>query len=82
MLCACDHKLLLLVLPCWRCCCPHLQVPDEEKRRRADYIIDTGCSLQETEQQVASILQELKGRQGMAAARLLGQLPASEAEGS
>jgi hypothetical protein len=50
---------------------PALQVPDEEKRRRADYVIDTGCSLQETQQQVVSILQELTGRQGTAAARLL-----------
>jgi hypothetical protein len=48
-----------------------LQVPDGEKRRRADYIIDTGCSLQQTQQQVVSILQELAGRQGTAAARLL-----------
>lgn len=49
------------------------QVPDEEKRRRADYVIDTGCSLQETEQQVRSVLEELRGRpqQGTAAARLL-----------
>lgn len=51
-----------------------LQVPDEEKRQRADYVIDTGCSLQETEQQVGSVLQQLQGRQGAAAARLLGQL--------
>jgi dephospho-CoA kinase len=58
---------LNVVRPVW------LQVPDEEKRQRANYVIDTGCSLQETEQQVGSVLQQMKGRQGTAAARLLGQ---------
>lgn len=46
-------------------------MPDEEKRRRADYVIDTGCSLEETEQQVAHTLQSLKDKQGTAAAKLL-----------
>eukprot|EP00959_Pyramimonas_sp_CCMP1952_P232094 4850309-Pyramimonas_sp.AAC.1 len=35
------------------------QIPDEEKRRRADYIIDTSCSLQETEATVAGLVQML-----------------------
>jgi dephospho-CoA kinase len=50
-------------------------VPDEEKRRRADYVIDTGCSLQDTRAQVAGIVQELLAKQhnGSAARRLLQQ---------
>lgn len=36
-----------------------LQVPDEEKRERADYVIDTGTTLQETEAQVAKLISEL-----------------------
>eukprot|EP00240_Pyramimonas_obovata_P014632 CAMPEP_0118940464 /NCGR_PEP_ID=MMETSP1169-20130426/31481_1 /TAXON_ID=36882 /ORGANISM="Pyramimonas obovata, Strain CCMP722" /LENGTH=212 /DNA_ID=CAMNT_0006884951 /DNA_START=290 /DNA_END=928 /DNA_ORIENTATION=- len=35
------------------------QIPDEEKRRRADYTIDTGCALQETEAMVAGLVQML-----------------------
>lgn len=34
-------------------------------------MIDTGCSLEETEQQVAHTLQSLKDKQGTAAAKLL-----------
>jgi hypothetical protein len=61
-----------LLLPCLPVGCAVVQVSDEEKRQRADYVISTGCSLQETEQQVGSILQELlDSRQGAAAARLL-----------
>ena len=32
------------------------QTPDEEKRRRADFVIDTGADLSTTERQVADIL--------------------------
>ncbi len=35
------------------------QVPDEEKRRRADYIVDTSGPLDETQAQVAHIIEEL-----------------------
>ncbi len=38
-----------------------LQVPDAEKRERADYVIDTGTSLEETEAQVAALVSELTG---------------------
>lgn len=56
------------------CCCDHwvaLQVPDAEKRERGDYVIDTGCSLHETEQQVVQLIQQLQGMTGTAAVRLL-----------
>jgi dephospho-CoA kinase len=32
------------------------QIPDEEKRRRADFVIDTGADLSTTEAQVRDIL--------------------------
>lgn len=36
-----------------------LQVPDAEKRERADYIVDTGTTLKETEAQVAALIEQL-----------------------
>lgn len=36
-----------------------LQVPDADKRARADHVIDTGTSLDETRKQVAGIVQAL-----------------------
>ena len=36
-----------------------LQTPDAEKRARADYVIDTGCSLGETEAAVATLVRKL-----------------------
>ena len=41
------------------------QMPDEEKRKRADFVVDTGCDLSTTESQVRDILACL----GIAAAR-------------
>lgn len=38
-----------------------LQVPDAEKRARADYVIDTGCSLSETRAAVARLVEKLRG---------------------
>lgn len=38
-----------------------LQVPDAEKRSRADYVIDTGTTLEETRDQVAGIVRTLTG---------------------
>ena len=39
-----------------------LQVPDADKRAQADYVIDTGCPLSETEEQVAALIGTLSGR--------------------
>ncbi len=36
-----------------------LQVPDSEKRKRADYVIDTGTSLKETEAAVSDLIAQL-----------------------
>nr|WP_321455194.1 dephospho-CoA kinase [uncultured Cohaesibacter sp.] len=38
------------------------QMPDEEKRRRADYVIDTGKGLEAAEQQVDVVLKDVKSR--------------------
>jgi dephospho-CoA kinase len=42
------------------------QLPDEEKRRRADFIVDTGGTITETLAQVDRIIEALKHRQGTA----------------
>jgi dephospho-CoA kinase len=39
-----------------------LQVPDREKRRRADFVIDTGTSPAETRAQVMTLLACLRAR--------------------
>ncbi|OYW47144.1 MAG: dephospho-CoA kinase [Sphingomonadales bacterium 12-68-11] len=38
-----------------------LQLPDAEKRARANYVIDTGGSLAATEDQVAALVEKLRG---------------------
>lgn len=45
------------------------QMPDAEKRARADFVVDTGGSFAETELQVDSIVESLKGRSGTAYAK-------------
>ncbi|MFA7587600.1 MAG: dephospho-CoA kinase [Novosphingobium sp.] len=40
-----------------------LQVPDAEKRARADYVIDTGTSLAETRHAVQALVHRLTGRE-------------------
>lgn len=39
-----------------------IQVPDAEKRARADFVIDTGCSLEVTEAAVAKLVESLRDR--------------------
>lgn len=43
-----------------------LQVPDAEKRARADFVIDTGTSLAETRHAVQELVHRLKGRENSA----------------
>jgi dephospho-CoA kinase len=45
------------------------QLPDAEKRRRADYIVDTGSALAETEAQVDRLTESLRKLPGKAYAR-------------
>mmetsp|Transcript_35885 Transcript_35885/g.101615 ORF Transcript_35885/g.101615 Transcript_35885/m.101615 type:complete len:305 (+) Transcript_35885:104-1018(+) len=46
------------------------QVPDAEKRKRAQHIIDTGSSLEETENAVAALIFELSRKEGRVAQAL------------
>jgi dephospho-CoA kinase len=45
------------------------QVPDAEKRKRADFVVDTGVTLAETEADVDRVVAKLKGRKGAAFAK-------------
>jgi dephospho-CoA kinase len=40
------------------------QVPDAEKRRRADFVIDTSQGMDPARRQVRSIVEELRGKAG------------------
>lgn len=40
------------------------QIPDAEKRSRADFVIDTGVGLEETEAHVGALVAGLRGRRG------------------
>ncbi len=42
------------------------QAPDEEKRRRADFVVDTSRTIPETEAQIDRIMAQLDGRTGTA----------------
>lgn len=42
------------------------QMPDAEKRARADFVVDTGGTLADTERQVGRLVESLKGRTGTA----------------
>lgn len=39
------------------------QMPDDEKRRRADYVVDTGRGIDHARREVAAIVRELTGKQ-------------------
>lgn len=45
------------------------QMPDAEKRAKADFVVDTAGSIEETQVQVDNIIESLKGRKGTAYAR-------------
>jgi dephospho-CoA kinase len=45
------------------------QVPDADKRRRADFVVDTGGTYAETDVQVDKIIESLQDRQGTAFAK-------------
>jgi dephospho-CoA kinase len=45
------------------------QMPDAEKRKRADFVVDTGGSFEETYAQVDKVVESLEGRQGAAFAK-------------
>ncbi|MGH1405377.1 MAG: dephospho-CoA kinase [Rhodomicrobiaceae bacterium] len=47
------------------------QMPDAEKRKKADFIVDTSCSLEETEEQLKEIIVSLKNKQPKAYATWL-----------
>ncbi|MBE7220153.1 MAG: dephospho-CoA kinase, partial [Caulobacteraceae bacterium] len=38
------------------------QLPDDEKRRRADHVIETGDGLEAAERQVRALVRQLSGR--------------------
>jgi dephospho-CoA kinase len=44
------------------------QVPDAEKRERAEFIVDSSISIEDARRQVRAILAQLKGREGTALA--------------
>lgn len=46
------------------------QLPDAEKRARADYVVDSGTSLAHIHHQIDKILDSLRGRQGRVMERL------------
>jgi dephospho-CoA kinase len=46
------------------------QMPDAEKRARADFVVDTGGTLADTERQVDTLVESLKGRAGTAYRRI------------
>jgi len=46
------------------------QMPDTEKRARADFIVDTGGTLADTERQVDRLVESLRGRAGTAYRRV------------
>ncbi|XSG81765.1 MAG: dephospho-CoA kinase [Methyloligella sp. ZOD6] len=50
------------------------QLPDAEKRSRADYVVDTGGSLEDVARQVDKVIDDLRGREGVVWEKLRGRL--------
>ena len=46
------------------------QSSDEEKRARSDFVVDSGTTLQDMEQQIDKLIESLKGREGRVMKRL------------
>ncbi len=46
------------------------QLPDSEKRARADFVVDSGTSLADTRAQIDRLIESLQGRKGRVMARL------------
>ena len=49
------------------------QVPDEEKRKRADFIVETKCEMAETEAAVRALVDRIRGGEGGVAPRALAR---------
>ncbi len=45
------------------------QLPDDEKKRRADFVVDTSSSIEETRRELDRIVESLEGRRGTAIQR-------------
>ncbi|ODA68036.1 Dephospho-CoA kinase [Methyloligella halotolerans] len=50
------------------------QMPDSEKRSRADFVVDTGGSLEDVARQVDKVIDDLRGREGAVWEKLRGRL--------
>jgi len=50
------------------------QLPDAEKRSRADYVVDTGGTLEDVARQVDRVIEDLRGREGAVWDKLRGRL--------
>jgi dephospho-CoA kinase len=46
------------------------QLSDKEKRARSDFVVDSGTTLQDMEQQIDKLIESLKGREGRVMERL------------
>lgn len=49
------------------------QMPDEEKRKRADFVVDTNSSLEDTAAEIDRIIEMLRGREGTVFKPALGE---------
>ena len=54
------------------------QTPDEEKRRRADFIVDSSISIADARTQVRAILDAVEGREGVAYASRMARFESAQ----